>query len=52
MLYNFWFSVGNFFAPLALKFMHDRTPHDYLTPIYTQVSLALLTVIESNTEVF
>jgi hypothetical protein len=42
MLYNFWFSVGNFFAPLALKFMHDKTPHDYLTPIYTQVSLALL----------
>ena len=36
MLYNFWFSVGSFFAPLALQVMSTYAPKDFRTPIYTQ----------------
>ncbi|RSH90257.1 hypothetical protein EHS25_001591 [Saitozyma podzolica] len=36
MLYNFWFSVGSFFAPVALQVMYKKNPENYLTPVYTQ----------------
>ncbi|WWD19903.1 hypothetical protein CI109_104372 [Kwoniella shandongensis] len=36
VLYNFWFSVGSFFAPIALQIMYKTQPLNYRTPIYTQ----------------
>ncbi|OXC65393.1 hypothetical protein AYX13_05523 [Cryptococcus neoformans] len=36
MLYNFWFSLGSFFAPVALQVMYKTHPENYKTPIYTQ----------------
>lgn len=36
MMYNFWFSVGGFFAPVALQVMSTYAPKDFRTPIYTQ----------------
>ncbi|KAK1925258.1 sugar transporter [Papiliotrema laurentii] len=36
MLYNFWFSVGSFFAPVALQVMSTYAPDNFRTPIYTQ----------------
>ena len=36
MLYNFWFSVGSFFAPVALQVMSTYAPKNFRTPIYTQ----------------
>ena len=36
--YSLWFSLGNFFAPVALQ-VHSRVdPNDWLTPVYTQWS--------------
>ena len=36
MLYNFWFSVGSFFAPVALQVMSTYAPNEFRVPIYTQ----------------
>ena len=36
MTYSFWFSLGNFFAPVALQVLHKQDPTQYLIPIYTQ----------------
>ncbi|KAI9148987.1 alfa-L-rhamnosidase [Paramyrothecium foliicola] len=36
MSYNFWFGLGNFFAPVALQVLSQTQPDDWLTPIYTQ----------------
>ncbi|KAK8846508.1 hypothetical protein IAR55_005594 [Kwoniella newhampshirensis] len=36
MMYNFWFSVGGFFAPVALQVMSTYAPDNFRTPIYTQ----------------
>ncbi|KAK6903354.1 hypothetical protein I203_106857 [Kwoniella mangroviensis CBS 8507] len=38
MMYNFWFSVGGFFAPVALQVMSTYAPENFRTPIYTQWS--------------
>lgn len=38
MCYSFWFTLGQFFAPVALKVLADWDPQNYLTPIYTQWS--------------
>lgn len=55
MCYSFWFTLGNFFAPVALKVLADQDPYNYLTPVYTQWSqiglmlLVYLVVPESPT---
>ncbi|KAB5546914.1 sugar transporter [Coniochaeta sp. 2T2.1] len=36
MCYNFWFGLGNFFAPVALQVLSKTDKTNYLTPIYTQ----------------
>jgi MFS family permease len=36
IMYNFWFSVGGFFAPVALQVMSTKDPLNFRTPIYTQ----------------
>ncbi|RSH89648.1 hypothetical protein EHS25_002199 [Saitozyma podzolica] len=36
VLYNFWFSLGSFFASIALQVMFAKDPLNYRTPIYTQ----------------
>ncbi|WWC91437.1 uncharacterized protein L201_006383 [Kwoniella dendrophila CBS 6074] len=46
MMYNFWFSVGGFFAPVALQVMSKYAPDDFRTPIYTQWSqIGLMLII-------
>ncbi|WWD00964.1 hypothetical protein V866_007902 [Kwoniella sp. B9012] len=46
MMYNFWFSVGGFFAPVALQIMSTYAPEDFRTPIYTQWSqIGLMLII-------
>jgi MFS family permease len=36
MLYSLWWTVGTFFAYIAMQTMNKKHPHNYLTPIYTQ----------------
>lgn len=36
MAYNFWFGLGNFFAPVALQVLSKVDRDDWLTPVYTQ----------------
>jgi MFS family permease len=36
MLYSFWWTVGSFFAQIALQNLNANNPFNYLTPIYTQ----------------
>ncbi|KAM0334537.1 hypothetical protein ACHAQA_001567 [Verticillium albo-atrum] len=36
MCYSFWWISGQFFAPLAMQFMSDSAPNDWLTLVYTQ----------------
>ncbi|KAL2811391.1 general substrate transporter [Aspergillus granulosus] len=36
MCYSFWFSLGQFFAPVALQVLSQSSPEDWLTPVYTQ----------------
>ncbi|CAG7915558.1 unnamed protein product [Penicillium olsonii] len=36
MCYSFWWSLGSFFAQIALQHLSVSDPTDYLTPIYTQ----------------
>lgn len=36
MCYSFWWSLGSFFAQVALQHLSKDDPTDYLTPIYTQ----------------
>ncbi|SPO00282.1 probable MFS alpha-glucoside transporter [Cephalotrichum gorgonifer] len=46
MCYSFWFTLGGFFAPVALKVLSDKDPYNYLTPIYTQWSqIGLMLII-------
>ncbi|WRT68173.1 uncharacterized protein IL334_005148 [Kwoniella shivajii] len=46
MMYNFWFSVGGFFAPVALQIMSGYAPDNFRTPIYTQWSqIGLMLII-------
>lgn len=37
MMYNFWFSVGAVFAPVALQLMSTYAPDEFRVPIDTQV---------------
>jgi MFS family permease len=36
MLYSLWWTVGTFFAYIAMQTMNRQHPDEYLTPIYTQ----------------
>jgi len=36
MLYSFWWTVGTFFAYIAMQTMNRKMPTHYLEPIYTQ----------------
>jgi MFS family permease len=36
MCYSFWYSLGGFFAPVALQVLSQSSPEDWLTPVYTQ----------------
>lgn len=36
MCYSFWWTLGSFFAQVALQNLSKTDPTDYLTPIYTQ----------------
>ncbi|GKT47982.1 MFS transporter fmqE [Colletotrichum spaethianum] len=45
LAYNFWFALGQFFAPVALQVMSKYAPEDWLTPIYTQWSQIGLMII-------
>lgn len=36
MCYSFWWSLGSFFAQVALQHLSKDDPTNYLTPIYTQ----------------
>ncbi|PVH76576.1 general substrate transporter [Cadophora sp. DSE1049] len=43
--YTFWWIVGQFFAPVALQVMYETSPHNYLTPVYTQWGMIGLMII-------
>ncbi|WVF65283.1 hypothetical protein IAT40_000006 [Kwoniella sp. CBS 6097] len=46
MMYNFWFSVGGFFAPVALQVMSTYAPDEFRVPIYTQwAQIGLMLII-------
>ncbi|KAF4809032.1 MFS transporter fmqE [Colletotrichum siamense] len=45
LAYNFWFALGQFFAPVALQVMSQYAPEDWKTPIYTQWSQIGLMII-------
>ena len=46
MMYNFWFSVGNTFAPVALQVLSTYAPDNFRTPIYTQwAQIGLMLII-------
>lgn len=46
MTYNFWFGLGNFFAPVALQVMSGYAPNNWLTPILTQwAQIGLMLII-------
>lgn len=36
MTYNFWFGLGQFFAPVALQVLSQSMPNNFRIPIYTQ----------------
>ncbi|KAL2802022.1 general substrate transporter [Aspergillus granulosus] len=38
MCYSLWFTMGQFFAPVALQVLNTNNPDNYLTAIYTQWS--------------
>ncbi|KAH6689842.1 sugar transporter [Plectosphaerella plurivora] len=46
MAYNFWFGLGNFFAPVALQVHSQVDRNDWLTPVYTQwAQIGLMLII-------
>jgi MFS family permease len=45
MCYSLWFTLGQFFATVALQVMTTKDPSDYLTPLYTQWSQVGLMLI-------
>ncbi|KAK4119734.1 general substrate transporter [Parathielavia appendiculata] len=46
MLYSLWWTVGTFFAYIAMQTMNRQHPDEYLTPIYTQwAQIGLMLVI-------
>lgn len=46
MSYNFWFVLGNFFAPVALQVHSKVDADDWLTPVYTQwAQIGLMLII-------
>ncbi|KAL4789744.1 general substrate transporter [Aspergillus venezuelensis] len=46
MCYSLWFTMGQFFAPVALQVLNTSNPNNYLTAIYTQWSqIGLMLII-------
>ena len=46
MLYSLWWTVGTFFAYIAMQTMNRQHPNEYLTPIYTQwAQIGLMLII-------
>lgn len=46
MLYSFWWTVGTFFAYIAMQTMNKNKPNVYLEPIYTQwAQIGLMLII-------
>ncbi|KAL1864281.1 hypothetical protein VTK73DRAFT_5991 [Phialemonium thermophilum] len=46
MLYSLWWTVGTFFAYIAMQTMNKKHPTEYLTPIYTQwAQIGLMIII-------
>lgn len=46
MLYSLWWTVGTFFAYIAMQTMNKQHPNEYLTPIYTQwAQIGLMLII-------
>lgn len=46
MLYSFWWTVGTFFAYIAMQSMNKNQPNNYLDPIYTQwAQIGLMLII-------
>lgn len=46
MTYNFWFALGQFFAPVALQVMSTYAENNWLTPVLTQWSqIGLMLII-------
>lgn len=46
MLYSLWWTVGTFFAYIAMQTMNKQHPNVYLTPIYTQwAQIGLMIII-------
>lgn len=46
MLYSFWWTVGTFFAYIAMQSMNTNRPNNYLDPIYTQwAQIGLMLII-------
>ena len=46
MLYSLWWTVGTFFAYIAMQTMNKQHPHEYLIPIYTQwAQIGLMIII-------
>lgn len=46
MCYSFWWTLGSFFAQVALQHLASDNPTNYLTPIYTQwAHIAIMLII-------
>ena len=46
MTYNLWWTVGTFFAYVAMESLGSQDRHDWLTPVYTQfVHIGLMAII-------
>lgn len=46
MLYSLWWTVGTFFAYIAMQTMNKQHPDNYLTPVYTQwAQIGLMIII-------
>ncbi|GFF22106.1 general alpha-glucoside permease [Aspergillus udagawae] len=46
MAYSFWWTLGSFFAQVALQHLSRSDPTDYLTPVYTQwAQLGIMLII-------
>ncbi|KAH7109312.1 putative MFS alpha-glucoside transporter [Dendryphion nanum] len=46
MLYSFWWTLGSFFAQVALNSLNMNNPHNYLNPLYSQwAQIGLMLII-------
>ncbi|WWC64295.1 uncharacterized protein I303_106905 [Kwoniella dejecticola CBS 10117] len=46
IFYSAWYGIGQLCSSLALKVMNDKSPYNYLTPIYTEwAMLGLMAIV-------